>query len=322
MAYTDIDKPSDYFETVLYAGNSGTQSITSLDFQPDWCWFKARNNTDTHAVFDSVRGVTKRLIPDNTTAEGTQSNGLTHFLSNGFTVADAGIVNQGYNYVAWNWKESADAGFDIVAYTGNGSNRTISHNLGAVPKMMIVKERDNSNDWKVYHHSIGNGKSLRLDTTAVAADLNTVWNDTAPTSSVFSIGTLADVNISGEKYIAYLFRSIDGYCKVGSWTGNANDNAHMVYTGFRPAWVMWKKTSGAENWFIVDTARSPFNPTKLQLWANDTVVEQTSGAGASDLDLLSNGFKPRGAGGAMNGNNETYIYLAFAEQPFKNSNAR
>ena len=178
MAYTDIDKPSDYFETVLYAGNSGTQSITSLDFQPDWCWFKARNNTDTHAVFDSVRGVTKRLIPDNTTAEGTQSNGLTHFLSNGFTVADAGIVNQGYNYVAWNWKESADAGFDIVAYTGNGSNRTISHNLGAVPKMMIVKERDNSNDWKVYHHSIGNGKSLRLDTTAAQGDDSTAWNST------------------------------------------------------------------------------------------------------------------------------------------------
>ena len=257
------------------------------------------------------------------------------------------------SYVAWNWKagtafsndasstsvgsiDSAGsidtgAGFSIISYTGTGTAGTVAHGLAGVPEMFIVKNRDDTDAWMVYHirtrldggaYGAPETDYLRLDTTAVAADLNTVWNDTAPTSSVFSIGTLADVNISGEKYIAYLFRSIDGYCKVGSWTGNANDNAHMVYTGFRPAWVMWKKTSGAENWFIVDTARSPFNPTKLQLWANDTVVEQTSGAGASDLDLLSNGFKPRGAGGAMNGNNETYIYLAFAEQPFKNSNAR
>jgi len=346
--------PSEYFNTITYTGDaSADNSITGVGFQPDWVWAKGRNLVINHGLWDSVRGVTKTLRSNSTLAESTDANALTSFNSDGFTANADTLLNGGYNYVAWNWKAGTSfsndasstsvgsidsagsidtgAGFSIISYTGTGTAGTVAHGLAGVPEMFIVKNRDDTDAWMVYHirtrldggaYGAPETDYLRLDTTAVAADLNTVWNDTAPTSSVFSIGTLADVNISGEKYIAYLFRSIDGYCKVGSWTGNANDNAHMVYTGFRPAWVMWKKTSGAENWFIVDTARSPFNPTKLQLWANDTVVEQTSGAGASDLDLLSNGFKPRGAGGAMNGNNETYIYLAFAEQPFKNSNAR
>ena len=185
MPYTTIDKSSDFFETVLYAGNSGTQSITSLDFQPDWCWFKARNNTDTHAFFDSVRGVTKRIIPDNNSAEGTQSNGLTHFLSNGFTVGDAGIVNQGYNYVAWNWKESATAGFDICSWTGNGSAQNISHNLSKIPTMIIVKNRtDAGADWYVYNVHIGNTHSMILNTTtAKVGAYSDNWNNIKHTSS-------------------------------------------------------------------------------------------------------------------------------------------
>ena len=319
MAYTDIDKPSDYFETVLYAGNSGTQSITSLDFQPDWCWFKARNNTDTHAVFDSVRGVTKRLIPDNTTAEGTQSNGLTHFLSNGFTVADAGIVNQGYNYVAWNWKESADAGFDIVAYTGNGSNRTISHNLGAVPKMMIVKERDNSNDWKVYHHSIGNGKSLRLDTTAAQGDDSTAWNSTTPTSSVFSVGTSNAVNRNGGGIIAYLFADKQGYSKFGSYTGNGNADGTFVYTGFKPAFVMVKNTGVNEQWSMHDNKRNDnVIPNYARLTADDNQAESTNTTFAK-LELFSNGFKLGNSADVINDSGVKFIYMAFAENPFVTS---
>ena len=203
MAYTDIDFPAEYFNTVLYAGNSSTQSITGVGFAPDWVWFKARNNTDTHAVFDIVRGVQQRLIPNNTSAEGTQSNGLTAFDSDGFTIGDAGIVNQGYNYVAWNWKANGagvantagtiastvsantTSGFSIVSYTGTGSNATVGHGLGVAPDMIITKVRANSgNNWAVFHKSLGAGNIIWLNlTNAVSADTS-FWNNTTPTSSV------------------------------------------------------------------------------------------------------------------------------------------
>jgi hypothetical protein len=221
----NIDKPDDYFNTVLYAGNSSTQSITGVGFAPDWVWFKARNNTDTHAVFDIVRGVQQRLIPQsNDSAEGTQSNGLTAFDSDGFTIGDAGIVNQGYNYVAWNWKANGagvsntdgsitstvsantTSGFSIVSYTGTGSNATVGHGLGVAPDMIITKVRANSgNNWAVFHKSLGAGNIIWLNlTNAVSADTS-FWNNTTPTSSVFSIGTQGDTNRSANTIIAYCF---------------------------------------------------------------------------------------------------------------------
>ena len=339
MAYTDIDKPSDYFETVLYAGNSGTLSITSLDFQPDWCWFKARNNTDTHGVFDSVRGVTKRIIPNNNTAEGTQSNGLTHFLSNGFTVGDAGIVNQGYNYASWNWKAGTSftndasatgigtidsagsanttSGFSIVSYTGTGSAGTIKHGLSTAPKMIIQKNRDETQPWWTYVESIGAGGQLRLNATnAAGSDGATLWNSTAPTSSVFSVGDNTGTNGSADKCIAYCFAEKQGYSKFGSYTGNGNVDGTFFYTGFKPAFTIIRST-GSDQWSMFDAKRNPFNEVDNNIRANSNAAEADQAN--KEVDYLSNGVKLRTSSGEWNSSGTTYIYMAFAEQPFVTS---
>jgi len=337
MAYTTIDKPSDYFETVLYAGNSGTQSITSLDFQPDWCWFKARNNTDTHAVFDSVRGVTKRLIPDNSSAEGTQSNGLTHFLSNGFTVGDAGIVNQGYNYVAWNWKAgtsftndasstgigtidsngsvSSDAGFGIVKWSGTGSAGTIAHNMGSTPSYLIIKRLSDAN-WLVQATTLGYGNFLALNTTAASSSASTLV--TGVSSTLVTLGNNGSVNGSGQDYIGYFFSEKKGYSKFGSYSANGNAaNNTFVYTGFKVGWVLIKRSSSSgEGWFIFDSTRSPANLNVNELRADTSSAETT---GSHYIDFLSNGFKPKTAGAGIGGSGDTYIYMAFAENPFVTS---
>ena len=338
MAYTDIDKPSDYFETVLYAGNSGTQSITSLDFQPDWCWFKARNNTDTHAVFDSVRGVTKRLIPDNTTAEGTQSNGLTHFLSNGFTVADAGITNQGHNYVAWNWKAgtsvsgntsgsgtakaysgsvNTDAGFSIIKYVGNGTSaHTIPHHLGAVPQWVLIKETSNASDWMGYHIGIGNTHTIKLNEPDAPVDRTDWWNDTTPTSSVVTLGDNGEINQNDTNYIMYSFSQKQGYSKFGSYTGNGNVDGTFFYTGFKPAFTIIRST-GSDQWSMFDAKRNPFNEVDNNIRANSNAAEADQAN--KEVDYLSNGVKLRTSSGEWNSSGTTYIYMAFAEQPFVTS---
>jgi hypothetical protein len=229
MAYTNIDLPTEYFNTVLYAGNSSTQSITGVGFAPDWVWFKARNNTDTHAVFDIVRGVQQRLIPNNDSAEGTQSNGLTAFDSDGFTIGDAGIVNQGYNYVAWNWKANGagvsntagtitstvsantTSGFSIVSYTGNGvAGATIGHGLGSTPSAIFVKKRSDLGDWSSYHSVLGNTGYMRLNNTNAFATASTYWNNTSPDNDVFTVGTTGNINGSGVTYIAYCFADVKG----------------------------------------------------------------------------------------------------------------
>jgi len=317
MAYTDIDKPTDYFNTVLYTGNAGTLNVTGVGFSPSLVWIKGRGYADSQVLTDTVRGTTKCLSSDSTTAEFTQTNGLTAFGGDGFTLGNWSAINRASTTVAWNWKKTADAGFDIVAYTGNGSNRTISHNLGAVPKMIIVKERDNANDWKVYHHSIGNGKSLRLDTTAAEGDDSTAWNSTTPTSSVFSVGTSNAVNRNGGGIIAYLFAEKQGYSKFGSYTGNGNADGTFVYTGFKPAFVLYKGTAADTRWIMIDNKRDNFNSTNTHaLTANSIVVENV---GFWDLDFLSNGFKLRLNDAEANGSGASYIYMAFAENPFTTS---
>ena len=334
MAYTDIDFPAEYFNTVLYAGNSSTQSITGVGFAPDWVWFKARNNTDTHAVFDIVRGVQQRLIPNNNSAEGTQSNGLTAFDSDGFTIGDAGIVNQGYNYVAWNWKAngagvsntdgtitstvsvSTTSGFSIVSYTGTGSNATVGHGLGVAPDMIITKVRANSgNNWAVFHKSLGAGNIIWLNlTNAVSADTS-FWNNTTPTSSVFSIGTQGDTNRSANTIIAYCFADVKGFSKFGSYTGNGSADGTFVYTGFKPAFVITKRTDAGDGWIMFDNKRSSFNIVDKNVQANSSNAEVTFGY----LDFLSNGFKLRMTGASANGSGASYIYMAFAENPFVTS---
>ena len=344
MAYTTIDKPTDYFNTVLYTGNnSSSHSITGLDFQPDWVWIKPRNGTDGHVLTDSVRGALKRLRSEGTNAEDTLSGSLSSFDSDGFTVGNAGEVNSSsYNFVAWNWLASnttasntdgsitssvsanTTSGFSIVSYTATGSTATIGHGLGAVPNWILVKKRagGTARDWAVYHSantSAPETEILYLNNTDATADSSVYWNDTAPTSSVFTVGTGNEVNeSSGNTYIAYCFAEKKGYSKFGSYTGNGNADGTFVYTGFKPAFVMTKRSSNTENWYIIDNKRSPFNPPLNALSPNLSHAEDTNATGRIQ-DFLSNGFKLRTSDTAVNGSGDSYIYMAFSESPFVTS---
>ena len=321
MAYTTIDDPTAYFQTVIYTGNATARSITfdgNTDMQPDWVWGKQRSGTDSHQVSDSVRGATKKLNPDTTAAEDTTSTHVTAFNSNGFSVGTGG----GYNgntiaQVAWCWKKSATAGFDIVSYTGNSSVRTISHNCGAIPKMMIVKKRSDGDNWSVYHQGTGAGNFTILNTNAASAGSSTMWNNTTPTASVFSLGNKGEVNANGQTFIAYLFADIKGYSKFGSYTGNGNANGTFVYTGFKPAFVILKESTNTQSWMLYDNKRLGYNDGEKYFIVNTSAAETIN----SDyhLDFLSNGIKIRGDTNDINRSGGTYIYMAFAENPFVTS---
>ena len=341
MAYTDIDDPAQYFNTVLYAGNdtaigSGGQTITGIGFEPNWVWVKRRNvDTAHHAIYDSVRGATKQLSSSQTNAESTQSEGLTAFGSDGFTVGNLGRVNEagGRNYASWNWKAggsassnsdgsitssvsaSTTAGFSIVSYTGTGSNATVGHGLGAVPKMIFFKDRETAVDWGVYAEPNGNTKEMYLSTTDAAGTNSGAFNSTTPTSSVFTIGTSSRYNPSSKGVIAYCFADVKGYTKIGSYTGNGNADGTFVYTGFRPAWVMRKRTDSANSWGMNDNKRNTFNITEELLLANSN----NAASDGTGIDMLSNGFKMRSNSSLHNASGGTYIYMAFAESPFVNS---
>jgi hypothetical protein len=319
MSYTNgLDKPSDYFVTKLYSGNGGTQSITGLDFAPALCWFKSRTTTDAHAWYDSVRGATKRIKSNSADAETTQSTALTSFNSDGFSIGAGGDVNTSSASMAvWNWKETADAGFDIVSYTGNGSARTLSHSLSAIPKMIIVKNLTSATSWHVYHNSIGATKYLQLNSTNAEGTASSVWNDTAPTSSVFSIGSGDGTNKNTNNIIAYLFAEKQGYSKFGKFIGNGNASGTYVHLGFSPSFVLYKVSSAASDWYIQDNKRLTYNVNNTRLEANNSDAEVT---GAADsIDMLSNGFKLRHTSSSFNASGATYIYMAFAENPFVTS---
>ena len=346
MAYTTIDKPTDYFNTVLFNGNGSTQSITGVGFQPDFVWGKARSGTDAvynHQVFDVIRGATKHLRPNNNTAEGTLTNSLTSFDSDGFSLGNDGHMNlSGNANVAWNWLAGGSAssntdgsitsnvsanttsGFSIVSYTGTGSATTVGHGLGSAPSMIIVKNRDSGTDiWTVYHvgtdASIPQNKFMQLDDTSAVTDSTLPWNDTAPTSSVFTIGTYSSTNGSSQNMIAYCFAEKKGYSKFGSYTGNGDSsgNGPFIYTGFKPAWIMIKNAStGSSYWLMVDNKRDTFNVTTKKLYANINNGEFDDTH--YNFDFLSNGFKLKSTSTTTNYNNsgDTYIYMSFAESPF------
>jgi len=320
MAYTDIDDPSAYFQTKLYTEAGAYTFDGNSDMQPDFVWIKERNGTNEHNLFDSVRGTTKRLESSTNAAEQTSSTTLTAFGSDGFTVGNnPGTGQNGGNYVGWGWKKSATPGFDIVAFTGNGSARTISHSLSAVPKMYIVKNRSTgSTQWRVYHASLGATKHMALDATQAVGDAASVFNDTEPTSSVFSVGTDDAANKNGDSLIAYLFADKQGYSKFGSYIGNGNVNGSYIHLGFKPAFVLIKRAIGdaGEGWSIFDNARSPFNKMLNELRADVASAESTSN---HTMEFYSNGFKIPRAGGGINTSGDTHIYMAFAEQPFVTS---
>ena len=319
MAYTDIDKPSDYFNTVLYTGNaSASRSITGVGFQPDWLWVKGRSTAYYHALWDVVRTNKSALYSNTSDAEDTGTGGtLGSFNSDGFTLPNesGGFVNNnGTTYAAWNWKETADAGFDIVSYTGNGSARTLSHSLSAIPKMIIVKNLTSATSWHVYHNSIGATKYLQLNSDNAEGTASSVWNDTAPTSSVFSIGSGDGTNKNTNNIIAYLFAEKQGYSKFSSYIGGGS-NFPFIYTGFKPAFVMLKNTSATGGWLIADNKRDPENIVDKKIFANLSNAEGTDNV----CDFLSNGFKLRTTDTSQNGSGNTIIYMCFASNPFVTS---
>jgi len=325
MAYTDIDDPSAYFQTALYNGNAGTQTITNdgnSDLQPDMVWMKCRSGThatENHRLQDSLRGVGKFAIPNGTTAADTaNTSSLTAFNSNGFSLGNVTDVNGDGAYVAWQWKETADAGFDIVTYTGSGSAKTVAHNLGVKPDVIICKSRSGTEEWRPYFSALGATYGMRLNGTNVRDDDAGYWNDVEPTSSVFTVGTNAGTNGNNVTFIAYCFAEKKGYSKFSSYIGNGNANGPFVYTGFKPSWVMIKRAigDGGEGWSIFDTARSPFNKMVNELRADVASAESTSN---HTMEFYSNGFKIPRAGGGLNTSGDTHIYMAFAEQPFVTS---
>ena len=334
MAYSAIDDPEAYFQVKLYTGDGSTPSITldgDEDMQPDLVWIKNRDEADSHCLFDSVRTATKLLYPDTADDEEDDADTLTSFDSDGFALGDDDKVNTDTEaYVAWCWKESATAGFDIVSYTGNATNRTISHSLSAVPEAIITKCRSAAaRSWTSYHAPLGNGKHMTLSETDAAATSSASWNDTTPTSSVFSLGTSNNVNDNTETHIAYCFAPIQGFSKFGSYTGNGNADGTFVYTGFKPAFLMIKKSNASgTNWIMKDNKRSgtaagqnfgQMNPNQTENpTANQSSAENKASAFATDI--LSNGFKLRGTDTGINNSGDTFIYMAFAEAPFVNSN--
>ena len=335
MAYTTIKKPSDYFNTKLYTGNGSTQSITGVGFQSDWTWIKPRSTTGNHRITDAVRGATKQIYADLTNAENTNTNGLTAFGTDGFTVgSDSGYNGNGVTFASWNWlgangtsantdgsisstvSANTTSGFSIVSWTGSGANATIGHGLGAEPKMIFLKIRTGTNNWQVYNKSIGSGNALFLNTTD-ASSSNTGWQSTDATSSVFYVSGGGAVNGSGQDLIAYCFAEKKGFSKFGSYTGNGNADGTFVYTGFKPAFVISKASSTTSNWHMWDNKRDIDNVIEHILWSNLANAEITSGY--TPIDFLSNGFKMRDNNGAWNGSGTTYIYMCFAENPFVTS---
>ena len=318
MAYTTIDNPELYFQCKNYSGNNSTNAITfdgSEDMSPNMVWLKGRSGADNHRLYDTLRS-TSSLVPNDNRAEQADGN-FSSFNSDGFTITgtDTGWNGSGETYVSWNWKETATAGFDIVAYTGTGSSNAVSHSLSATPNMIIIKNRDDSDSWYAWHQGLGAVASnyINLDTSGAKSSVSD--GITAISSSNFTVNTRGDVNASSEKYIAYCFADVKGYSKIGSYTGNGNADGTFVYTGFKPAWVMVKRTDAAADWFIRDNKQDPENVMNEYLSPNTTA---TSG-NLDSFDFISNGFKIRNSNNAWNGSGNTYIYLAFAESPFVNS---
>ena len=451
MAYTTIDKPTDYFNTKLYTGTGSSNSITGVGFQPDWIWWKHRGSaTYWHNLMDSVRGASKQLYSNASDSEGTNTNGLESFDSDGFTVgSDNGANESGQNFVSWNWlaggtapaitysvkvvsdsgnkyrfddfgtsavtldlqeggtytfdqSDSSNsghplrfytasdksggeyttgvttsgtagssgaktvitvaasaptlyyqcsnhagmggqantnstfgssnfsgtekstvsinttAGFSIMAYAGTTAVDTYGHGLSQKPEMIIIKRRTLTGNWVIYHKDIGATKHLHLNTTDAENTYQYMFNNTEPTNSLITLSDDGEVNKASSNYVAYVFHSVKGYSKIGSYTGNGNADGTFVYTGFRPAWILLKVTSTSNDWILLDNKRDSFNVATKKLLPNESNAE-SSDSGVS-TDFLSNGFKIRTAGGNVNQSSATFVYMAFAESPFVNSN--
>ena len=356
MAYTTVDNPELYFQSKIYTGNGGTNAITldgSENMQPDWVWIKDRDtNNNSHILVDSVRGASKNIHSNLTNAESTKTDRVVSFDSDGFTLgADSsqGANDNGSSQVAWCWKAGTsfsndasstgigsidssgsfnnDAGFSIVSFVGTGSNATVKHGLNAAPNFIIFKDRSSSKDWFVYHQSISPARGLKLNKSDYPGNDSSYFQDTAPSSSVFSVGSANTVNASSNNMIAYCFVEKKGYSKFGTFTSNGNDSGTFAYCGFTPRWIMIKPlvSDGWSHWYIFDTKRDHPQLNDAPLYANlDTREAYYGGSPASNysqIDILSNGFKIRRDGNwGVGGSGQASAFMAFAESPFVNSN--
>jgi hypothetical protein len=343
-----IKDGSQYFDVSTWTGNGGTQDI-SLEFSPDFAWIKKRNAIAYHILQDTIRGAGKNLFSNDTLAEiGNAGDLISSFNTDGFTVNTTynggtnGATNgSGDTFVGWSWRGSdsspvsntdgtitstvsanTDSGFSVVTYTGNGSTGTVGHGLGVAPSMVIVKRRDGAFGWNVYHSKLTSAAYVLFLQATDAQATSSLWNSTAPTSSVFSLGTSSGGNASGGTYVAYCFAEVEGFSKFGSYTGNGSADGPFVYTGFRPAFILAKRIDTTNNWLIHDTARATYNQVLNYLLPNSSGAEGIGNPSTYGFDLLSNGFKCRSSTGGGNDSGGTYIYMAFAENPFKQSLAR
>ena len=334
-----INKPTDYFNTVLYTGNGGTQEI-STGFKPELVFIKGRNTATRYpTIFDIVRGATKRLLTHTSYLEDTHSTMLNTFGSTSWTTGGDDQTNgNGETFVSWNWlaggtpvsntdgsitssvSANTTSGVSIVSYTGTGSAATVGHGLGSVPKVIFVRNRPISDNWAVYTTTTGNGTKLRFNGSNAPITSVDTWNNTTPTSSVFSLGTDSEANNSSTAHIAYCFAEKKGFSKFGTYIGNNNANGTFVYCGFKPGWVLIKRTSSTENWSLYDNKRLGYNPQAYGLRPNLDLVESAYGAGGTNgaIDFVSNGFKIRESG--TNISDGTYTYMVFAEQPLVGTN--
>jgi hypothetical protein len=334
MAYTTINKSSLHFNTKTWTGTGSSNAITGVGFQPDFCWVKQRSGTENHFLNNAIQGSTKVLQSDTSAAEQTSSNGMTAFGADGFTVnTDTGFNGNGSTYVSWNWKANGagssnsdgsvtstvsantTSGFSIVKFDPTGAACTIGHGLGVAPKVIIAKALNRTFSWVWGGDAIGWTKYLELNETQAVATSTARWNDTAPTSTVFSVKN--EYN-SGDNAIAYCFAEKTGYSKFGSYTGNGNADGPFIYTGFKPQFILWKRTDSANGWILMDTKRSPFNVVDDLLEAQSNGAEAT--ASSYYVDYLSNGFKIRNTNNVFNNSSGTYIFMAFAEAPLVGSN--
>ena len=337
-AQTDDDFPQKQFNVVTYNSTGSGQSITGVGFQPDLVWVKWRGGDQGNGLFDSSRGTSKVLQSDSTGAENT-SSGLTSFDSDGYSMGE--YYNQsGRNYVGWCWRANGGttssnsdgsitstvqantkAGFSIITYAGTGSNATIGHGLSAKPDFFTIKNRDGGTGmaWTTYHSSLGATKYLELDAKDQAYTGSTRFNDTEPTTSTISLGTISILNTNGDNFVCYAWHSVEGYSKFGSYEGNGNSNGPFIYTGFRPRLLFMKNAdTSSRRWTILDSARNTFNPVDSVINWDESQAEYDSSA--RGVDILSNGFKIRGNDSDNNTSGDTYVYGAWGDVPFKYNN--
>ena len=340
-----------FMNATLYTGTGvGSRVITNgvagASFQPDFVWLKNRTSPYSHQTNDSVRGATNGCLYTDLTYAVDANFGITSFNSNGFTLGNtASLISQSFgsqngtgdNYVGWQWKAGGTAvtntsgtissqvsanttsGFSVVTYTGSGTGgATVGHGLGVAPSFIAIKSRSSTESWQNYHVSLGATKAIFLNLSQGFTTSNVYFNDTSPTSSVFSLGTGTQANGNGTTYVAYCWSQIAGYSAFGSYTGNGSADGPFIYTGFRPRFVLLKRTDTSEDWVVYDTARDPYNTSQYILYPNGSYAESSGYA----LDILSNGFKLRNTVTSNNASGGTYIYAVFAENPFKYANAR